>query len=254
MIGRTMGSDLKADVVVVGGGIAGIWTAYKLAKLGVDTILITYTEVDRGGVQGATRQSVGAINTYPIDNQNFAAYIDTLGCKQTHPSVSATLQNYLKAEIEELSTIVELKPVNIGLALRSGSGKLFLEKMYDLYKSLGGRIVDGWVTRIVADEAHCRGLQFEKSGVIGKIHSKAIVLASGGYAGLYQNSIKTNCYGAILGRYMSAGGAATNLEFVFQHGYGNFDTNDLTPTEELSGAEIYNSTGNCHTVFRRTSF
>jgi 4-hydroxybenzoate adenylyltransferase len=32
---------------------------------------------------------------------------------------------------------------------------------------------------------------------------------------------------------------ATNLEFVFKHGYGKPDLGDLTPTEELPGAEVY---------------
>jgi succinate dehydrogenase/fumarate reductase flavoprotein subunit len=232
-------AEIQTDVVVVGGGVAGVWTAYKLAKRGIRTLLITYSGTDRGGLQGATRQSVGAINTYPIDNEDFASYLDHLGKKQTHPAVSGTLQHYLRAEIAELASIIEMKPVKIGIALKSGSGTQFLHKMTELFQSLGGKVLDAWVTRLEVDTQTCRGLQYERCGHIGVIHCRAMVLASGGYSGLYSNSIKTNCYGTMLGRYLQAGGHATNLEFLFKHGYGNFDTNDLTPTEELPGAEIY---------------
>jgi hypothetical protein len=68
-----------------------------------------------------------------------------------------------------------------------------------------------------------------------------MVIASGGYAGLFANSIRTNCFGSVLGCYLLSGGIATNLEFLFKHGYGNIDANALTPTEELPGAEIYDT-------------
>ena len=235
---------VDSPVAVVGGGIAGIWAAYKLIKAGIPTTLITYLDKDRGGIQGSTYRSVGAINTSPLKNNDFASYIDDLGRKCTHPSVVKALQLYLKDEIDELSSIVALKPIKIGLALESESGKYFLQYMYELFESVGGRIINAWVTRLVVDKDSCRGLQYEKNGYIGKLRCRAIVLASGGYAGLYSNSINTSCLGTMLGRFMECGGAATNLEFLFKHGYGNIDTHDLTPTEELAGAEIYDKNKN----------
>jgi 4-hydroxybenzoate adenylyltransferase len=231
--------DLDSPVAVVGGGIAGIWAAYKLIKAGVPTTLINYLDKDRGGIQGSTYRSKGAINTSPLTNDDFASYMDDLGRKCAHPFVTQALQQYLKDEIDELSSLVALKPIKIGLALESESGKSFLQYMYELFESLGGRIINAWVTRLVVNKNACQGLQYEKNGYIGKLRCRAIILASGGYAGLYSNSINTNCFGTMLGRFMEYGGSATNLEFIFQHGYGNIDTNDLTPTEEIAGAEIY---------------
>lgn len=236
--------DVDSHVAVVGGGIAGIWAAYKLIKAGIPTTLITYLDKDRGGIQGSTYRSVGAINTSPFKNHDFASYLDDLGRKCTHPSVVKALQLYLKDEIDELSSIVALKSIKIGSALESESGKAFLQYMHELFESLGGRIINAWVTRLVADEDSCRGLQYEKNGYIGKLRCRAIVLASGGYAGLYSNSINTSCLGTTLGRFMECGGTATNLEFLFKHGYGNIDTHDLTPTEGLAGAEIYDKNKN----------
>lgn len=224
---------------MVGGGVAGIWAAYKLIKAGIPTTLITYLDKDRGGIQGSTYRSVGAINTSPLTNYDFESYMNDLGRKCAHPFVTQALQQYLKDEIDELSSLIALKPIKIGLALESESGKSCLQYISELFESLGGRIINAWVTRLVIDKNVCQGLQYEKNGYIGKLCCRAIILASGGYAGLYSNSINTNCFGTILGRFMECGGSATNLEFLFQHGYGNIDTNNLTPTEEIAGSEIY---------------
>ncbi|HBL62340.1 MAG TPA: hypothetical protein DDZ80_29270 [Cyanobacteria bacterium UBA8803] len=236
--------DLNSTVAVVGGGVAGTWATYKLLKVGIATTLITYLDKDRGGIQGSTYRSVGALNTSVLKKHDFTSYLDDLGRKCTHPSVAKALQLYFKDEIDELSSIVALKPIKIGLALESESGKVFLQYMYELLESLGGRIINAWVTRLVADKDYCRGLQYEKNGYIGKLRCRAIVLASGGYADLYSNSINTNCLGTILGRFLECGGTATNLEFLFKHGYGNIDTNGLTPTEEIAGAEVYDKNKN----------
>jgi fatty acid CoA ligase FadD22 len=231
--------EQRADVVVVGGGMAGIWVAYQLAKTGLQTTIVTYREENRGGAQGASRRSAGAFNTFILDLENCEHYLHELGLGQMHPSVCAALKGYLRTGIEELRALMDLKTVKIGLALGAGSGEEFLNTIGGRFAALGGRTVNGWVTRLLADETSCRGVQYESPDGVGKIRARAIVLASGGYAGLFGNAIKTNCYGNILGSYLLAGGIATNLEFLFKHGYGNVDANALTPTEELPGAEIY---------------
>src|SRR5580704_7298351 len=42
--------DRRTSVVVIGGGVAGVWVAYQLIKARIDTTLITYQAEDRGGV------------------------------------------------------------------------------------------------------------------------------------------------------------------------------------------------------------
>ncbi|HEY0790744.1 MAG TPA: FAD-dependent oxidoreductase [Chthoniobacterales bacterium] len=233
-------TDLRSTVVVIGGGVAGAWVAYQLAKAGIQTTLIAYDGIDRGGLQGASRKSAGAMNTSPLASRGRDFQLEKLGHGQTHPSVERTLHLYLSKALGELSDLVDLKPVKIGFALRAGNGEALLRILCHAFRERGGQVVDGWVTRLLADATACRGVQYEAAAGIGKIHCRAIVIATGGYSGLLANAIRTNCFGNVLGSYLQAGGIATNLEFFFKHGYGNIDAHAVTPTEELPGAEIYN--------------
>jgi 4-hydroxybenzoate adenylyltransferase len=235
--------DRRTSVVVIGGGVAGIWVAYQLIKVGIETTLITYQAEDRGGLQGASRRSAGAFNTSPLTAGDLEAYLQKIGHGQTHPSVAPALAEHLSKALAEVASLVDLKPIKIGLALASGTGEEFLALMYRHFRALGGEIINGWVTRLVTDQKICRGVQYDSPMGIGKLRCRAMVIASGGYAGLFANSIRTNCFGTVLGSYLASGGIATNLEFLFKHGYGNIDANALTPTEELPGAEIYDTRG-----------
>jgi fatty acid CoA ligase FadD22 len=230
--------DGQASVVVIGGGVAGMWVAYQLVKAGIDTTLLSYELDDRGGMQGASRRSVGALNTTPLSADDLNGYLQRIGQGQTHPSVARILTEYLPRALAELQELVELKPIKIGVALPSG-GEDFLATMKRHFRALGGNILNAWVTRMVVGPQGCRGIQYETAEGIGKLRCRAIIVASGGYAGLFANSIRTNCFGSMLGLHLKCGGIATNLEFLFKHGYGNIDTQALTPTEELPGAEIY---------------
>jgi fatty acid CoA ligase FadD22 len=230
--------DGQATVVVIGGGVAGMWVGYQLVKAGIDTTLVSYESDDRGGAQGASRRSVGAFNTTPLSADDFNGYLQRIGQGQTHPSVGHILSEYLQRALAELQELVELKPIKIGVALPSG-GEDFLATMKHHFRALGGKILNAWVTRLVFGRDGCSGIQYETAEGIGKLRCRAVIIASGGYAGLFANSIRTNCFGNMLGLHLKCGGIATNLEFLFKHGYGNIDTHALTPTEELPGAEIY---------------
>ncbi|BAZ21398.1 hypothetical protein NIES4073_22760 [Kalymmatonema gypsitolerans NIES-4073] len=51
---------------MVGGGVAGIWAAYKLIKAGIPTTLITYLDKDRGGIQGSIEQEDIFLNSFAV--------------------------------------------------------------------------------------------------------------------------------------------------------------------------------------------
>jgi succinate dehydrogenase/fumarate reductase flavoprotein subunit len=246
--------EVRRSVVVVGGGIAGMWTAYQLARAGVPSALVSYTGSDRGGIQGASHRSAGAVNTAPLKLADLEGYLQDLGRGQSHPDLASILQTHLAPALADLEELVPLRPVKIGKALAQGPGHKLLDRLSRAYRELGGTVIDGWVTRLVADHRSCRGVQYETPSGIGKVRCSSIVLATGGYAGLFGNAIRTNCFGTMLGRFLRAGGLLSNLEFVFKHGYGNIDANAVTPTEELPGAEIRDAGGSRVTWLEETLF
>ena len=239
MTNMEIAPELRTTVAIVGAGIAGIWTALKLNRAGIDSIVIDYSGTDRGGILGSSARSVGAVNLAPLERAQFREFMDELGLGQVHPATVGLLETYLREELEEIQTYGQFKRIKLGMAVAGGSAAPLLENLRAQYIQRGGRILNAWVTRIVADDVVCYGVQYQQGDSIGKVLAPVLVMASGGYAGLFEGSVKTNNHGTLLGRFLHAGGLATNLEFVFKHGYGKPDLGDLTPTEELPGAEVY---------------
>ena len=54
-----LGGDIKTDVLVIGGGLAGILCAYRLSQAGVDCMLVEQGELCRG-VTGNTTAKITA--------------------------------------------------------------------------------------------------------------------------------------------------------------------------------------------------
>jgi 4-hydroxybenzoate adenylyltransferase len=236
--------NLQCETLVVGGGIAGCWTALKLAERGMDTVLLCYQDTDRGGRLGATNLSVGAISIAPITRPDYGNWLDELGRGQVQTSVGQVTVDYLAEEIECLKKFDPLKKIELGFALASGSGKKLVQDLFAHLRNLGVRIIENaWVVRIEASENECRGVQFQQGTKSGVISASSIVLANGGYSGLFHGAVKTGTYGSLHARFLQAGGRLSNLEFVFKHGYGQPDLGKLTPTEELPGVEIYDDEG-----------
>jgi 4-hydroxybenzoate adenylyltransferase len=236
--------NFQCETLVVGGGIAGCWTALKLAQRGIKTILICYQDTDRGGRLGATNLSAGAISIAPITRPDYGNWLDELGRGQVQTSVGQVTVDYLAEEIESLKIFDPLKKIELGYALASGSGKKLVQDIFTHLRNLGVIIIENaWVVRIDASETECRGVQFQQGNSLGVISAASIVLANGGYSGLFHGAVKTGTYGSLHARFLRAGGRLSNLEFVFKHGYGQPDLGKLTPTEELPGVEIYDDDG-----------
>ena len=233
----------STQVLIIGGGISGYWTAYKLAQLNIQSIIVDYVETDRGGRLGSTQKSVGAINLSAIEHPDFEALMDDIGEGQVHPDVTELLKAHLAEELVAIQKIADFKKIKLGIALKDSSARNLIETLKRLYLKLGGRIINGWAIKLHANQYHCNGIQYQMDDAVGIISAPAVVIASGGYAGLFSGSIKTGNYGSFLGRYLQEGGLANNLEFLFKHGYGKPDLCSLTPTEELPGVEVYDDQG-----------
>ena len=136
---------------------------------------MAYKGKDRGGSQGASIRSAGAVNTTVLRRPNFESYLANLGKNQNNPCVGEFIKTYLDEELEELKEFTGLKKIKIGVALEDGNAMGLLEKLYQEYQKLGGKVIDAWVTRLHADETGCRGLQYEKDDKVGKIIAPNIV-------------------------------------------------------------------------------
>ena len=71
--------DIETTVITIGGGISGIWLAVKLARWNIPSVLVTYKGTDRGGLQGASIRSAGAINTTIPQRPDFQNFLNKLG-------------------------------------------------------------------------------------------------------------------------------------------------------------------------------
>jgi succinate dehydrogenase/fumarate reductase flavoprotein subunit len=246
---------IKADCLVIGGGISGCWTALKLQSRKLKTVLIYYDKNDRGGALGATQLSAGAINASSIKNESYDNWYKELGLGQINPTIIDVVKNNLTEEINQLKEIDELKDINLGLALKSGSARILIDQLMGLLIKKGVKIINnGWVVKINASKQHCNGVQYQVGNSLGLISSGSIVIASGGYSALINNSVKTGTYGSVHGRFLQAGGLLSNMEFIFKHGFGKPDFGELIPTEELPGVEIYDKDKNHLTCLEEDLF
>jgi len=103
----------QCEALVVGGGIAGCWTALKLVERGIDTLLIFYNNDDRGGKLGSTHLSVGAVSTAPIERPDYTGWLDELARGQVQSMVAQITVEYLAEEIEVLKKFDALKKIII---------------------------------------------------------------------------------------------------------------------------------------------
>lgn len=236
---------IDVECIVIGAGIAGCWSALKLSQRGIKTALIYYEDKDRGGKPGSTHFSAGAINTGALYNKDYENWLNIVGERQVAKSIGRAIQEQLEDELIELQKYASLRKINIGYELKSCSAKELLNRLLKQFTELGGQIIhNGWVVKINASDSACHGIQYQKNGKIGVIHSGAILMAAGGYASLLKGSMKTSSFGSLHGRFLQAGGELCNTEFIFSHGFGSPDTGDIIPTEELPGVEIVDSNNN----------
>ncbi|MET0134383.1 MAG: acyl-CoA synthetase [Kibdelosporangium sp.] len=145
------------------------------------------------------------------------------------PGVRATIAKYLHREFRELTALVDycefldyLRPGGPAGDVRVGLGDEVVAAMLDQFGRCGGTRIRGRVTDLVTDGSTCRGVRYEQAGVSGHLLCDDVVLASGGFCGLFADGVGINS-GYLMGTYARHGGVLANLEMFARFALGNLD-------------------------------
>ena len=238
-------TTIETSVAVIGAGIAGAWLAYRLAKRGIAVLVVSADGEDH--TPCVSRQWAAAVLhrrlVEELEASIAAAFADVSGTQ--HPELQGTVRRYLPRESAELSGLVEFMPFEFARiprhvvpAPRLGAGSEVIATVLARMSALGGRAVSGRVTHLhVVDDA-CGGLQFTRDGEIHTVRSEAVVLAAGGFSGLFADAATANI-GAILGMFAGCGGRLANLEFFYRFALGDLTRRRVLYPPDLKGSRLY---------------
>jgi sarcosine oxidase subunit beta len=121
-------TDRTADVIIIGGGIMGCGTAYRLAKEGVSVLVIEKSEIGAGGScrnAGGVRQSARDVRELPLATYAVSHLWPALG-EELETDVEYCQKGNLRlgkteANLKTLAALVE-KSTSAGLDVRMISG------------------------------------------------------------------------------------------------------------------------------------
>lgn len=234
---------LSARVVVVGGGIAGAWTAHRLAQRGVQTLLVR----DDDGIPPLSRiWAPGVIRRPVIDGTVPSGQLFADRSTTQHPRYRDLMARRAVAEFTEYSELVGyytvderfFHPVHSQEGIRLTVADRVVRQVLDEFRAGGGTVVEGRVTDLVMDGHTCVGLRYEHDGRAGRISCAEVVLASGGFCGLFSDGVGDNP-GYLVGTYARNGGTLANLELFNRFSLGDLDRRrPLYPFDLAGGAML----------------
>jgi len=211
------------DVIVVGGGLAGICAAQQALRSGAKTALVSKGWIGGIGVRGAGASgcgtSEGGVPAFfrlleePFDADRFQDMIINAGLGVVERDmVSFFVEEFtkLKPEAEEIMSCYQQPgPFSLGVPLL----RTYLNSVRR------GAAIYGQTTvaQVLTQEGLCHGVLCvdESTGERFPLYSKAVILAAGGDAGLFSVNVHPECVsgdGYALG--LRAGAEAINLEFM----------------------------------------
>ncbi len=265
-----MSSILKADVVVVGTGIAGLSAAIRAGELGLNVILVT-RESDPHECNSKYAQG-GIIYSTP-DDQKLVADIDKASSKTADLKIAEILSSKSDSILKDLL----IDKANVPFARNDNgellltmegahsyprilfvgdySGKAIIDSLFEyLQKSAKGITLLKNHTAIdlaLGSEGQVAGIHlFDNSeNEVITINSSAVILATGGLGSLYlHNSNTDGARGDGHGMAIRANARLNNMEFIQFHPTTFFDPNShqrflISEAVRGEGAILRNSKG-----------
>ena len=257
----------KTDVLIIGGGAAGVRAAVAARESNADVLLValneiaedgaTYSNISRGwGIQALLgKERNGA------DIDKFCREILKAGAGQCDPELVRILVEESGPRVEDLISYgMRFKKNSDGDFLRapgcfSKQKRAFLTENLENIKQtfsailtkLAVKTIAGTVIDLITSNGECCGAWIiSKNGNIILVRAKAVVLASGGGAGIFKNHLVSNtATGDGYALALNAGALLINMEFIqFMLGLKNSETSLFLPLRELSKSSIMqNSNG-----------
>ena len=233
--------ELSADVLVVGGGLAGTNAAMGAAEKGASVIVADKSNIDRSGdIGGGVDHFLAYLNTNEEwDTQDaFLKYVEKIGRGTTHLSIlESVFCEELPDAIERMARIGNPLTQPNGTFYRTGSmgqpgtywvnfnGKRLKPCLGRAVRKLGCTVLDKvmMVDLLTRDGAVVGGIGFHiREGTFYVIRSKAVIIATGNTNRLYENP-RVNPFNTWLcpfdtgdGQMMAlrAGADLTNMEYM----------------------------------------
>ncbi|MCE7002247.1 FAD-dependent oxidoreductase [Kibdelosporangium philippinense] len=234
----------RSQVVIVGGGIAGAWLAYRLAQREVRTVLIA----DDDRAQPLSRAAAGLIMQDAIhctDRTAPSVFADSSTTQD--PRYQARMIERARAEFDALARIVPYGPVGDFVCplgptpgIRLGAGDDVVRQVLARFEEHGGTRLRGRATDFVVTGGTCLGVRYEHEGQPGKVLAADVVLASGGFTGLFEDGLGSGT-GYLLGTYARRGGCLANLELFNRFALGDLDHRRPLYPFVLEGAHLLRS-------------
>lgn len=198
-----MNEEYRTDVVVIGGGMAGLVAANRAAQLGLTALVLEQSDADRYLCN--SRFTGGTLHVAMSDIMLDAAELETIIEKSTQGFVKPAwvqlfasegrrvvrwLQDegakFLKASAMAYQSWVLAPPgrVRPGLDWEGRAGDVLLRNLEDNLTKRGGRILRGTrAQQLLIEGGKCVGLEAERAGGGMRVMAKAVVIADGGFQG-----------------------------------------------------------------------
>jgi len=251
---------IEHDIIVIGGGLAGLRAAIEAKKKGADVAIISKVYPIRshsGAAQGGINASLGLDDSWEshaldtVKGSDYLADQDTVEilCREA-PERVIEMENWGTNFSRTDDGNIAQRPFGGAGFPRTcyagdRTGHDLLHTLYEQVLRAGIRIYSEWlVTRLIVDKDSCAGFVAMNTAdsKLESFRSKATILATGGYGRIYQrstNAIINRGFGISLA--YTAGVPLQDMEFVQFHPTTLLGTNILiTEGARGEGGYLYN--------------
>ncbi|MBI5286379.1 MAG: FAD-binding protein [Deltaproteobacteria bacterium] len=251
------------DVVIIGAGLAGMRAAIGVARQGLNVALVTKVHPTRShsvAAQGGINAAIGVDDSWEAHTKDTIKGSDYLGdqdaielmCKEAPQDIMEMDSMGCLFSRDDKGRIAQRPfggadfPRTCYAADRTGHA--LLHTIYEQIMKQGVWIYEEWfvLSLVVGDGVCCGVITVDiRTGRLHRLHSKAVILATGGYGRVYRdstNSLINTGDGMTLA--LKAGAALMDMEFVQFHPTGLRSTGILvTEGARGEGGYLINSRG-----------